>query len=296
MYTLLAIVICCVSGLNAEQCYTSSGGVYSAGSIYRNLQYCAFGCCGPGLNRYCCPIIGPVIGICLGALTFIVILIIIIVCCRRYAEKQAKRRADLKLHIGPTLASRYDPPRDDAESNHVTSKQDYQVRSHSDRHASSHHMSDEHLDDLDYRPKRKRGANYPRSYSRDDARLVSKKDSYRNEKRSSRARDPHTYENRREYHSDDGLRHDHRDSYRGRHQHRDDRERERRHSRSRERYIDRSYDGDDYSDEERNTRSSHRRSRYSDPPPYRERSRDFDRYDRPSQRKSRSRDRDYYDR
>lgn len=87
-------------GLNAEQCYTSSGGVYSAGDIYRNLQYCAFGCCGPALNRYCCPIIGPIVGICIGAIAFIVILIIIIVCCRKYSEKQIRRRAQMKMHIG----------------------------------------------------------------------------------------------------------------------------------------------------------------------------------------------------
>lgn len=86
--------------MNAEQCYTSSGGVYSAGDIYRNLKYCAFGCCGPALNRYCCPMVGPIVGICLGAIAFIVILIIIIVCCRKYSEKQIRRRAQMKMHIG----------------------------------------------------------------------------------------------------------------------------------------------------------------------------------------------------
>ncbi|XP_062600571.1 serine/threonine-protein kinase fray2-like [Saccostrea cucullata] len=294
MYEIFITAAFLVSGLYAEQCYTNSGGVYSAGSIYRNLKYCAFGCCGPALNRYCCPIIGPIIGICLGAIAFIVILIVIIVCCRKYAEKQARRRADLKIHIGPTLASRYDPPQYDAESNHPNSRQDYQLKSHSVRDASSHRMYDERSDDIDYRPHRKKDIDDPH-HSRDDARLVNSRNSYRNEKRSSKRSEAHSHSNRRGYHSDDDRRNDYRDSHRGRHHHSYDRERERYYSRSRERYMDRSFDDDDYSDEERNRRSSHRRSRYSDPPPYRERSRDFDRYDRHSHRRSRSRDR-YYNR
>ena len=94
---------CVIPELGAEQCYTSTGGVYSAGSIYRNLKYCAFGCCGPALNRYCCPIIGPIVGICVGAIAFIVILIVIIVCCRKYSERQIRRRAEMKTHLGKDI-------------------------------------------------------------------------------------------------------------------------------------------------------------------------------------------------
>lgn len=295
MYEILIIVAYFVTGLNAEQCYTSSGGVYSAGDIYRNLKYCAFGCCGPALNRYCCPMVGPIVGICLGAIAFIVILIIIIVCCRKYSERQIRRRAQMKMHIGPTLSSRYDPPIDDAKSNHASSRQDYQVKSHTGHHTTSHRSHDDRGDDIDYHPHRKRDMGDPRT-TRDDARLVSSRGSHRGESGSLRRKEAHRHGSRREYHSDDDRLSGHRGSHRERHRYRDDRERERRHSRSRERYMDHSYDDIDFSDEDRSHRHSSRRSRYSDPPPYRERVRDYDNYDRSSHRRSRSRDRSYYDR